>query len=508
MTTDRLPLIALVGRPNVGKSSLFTRLARKREAIVDSTPGVTRDRHYAKVTWQEYSFILIDTGGIEPLPSGKNDGGKAFPKEAGTGDRAKVVGGIQDQTWVAIEEADVVLCLLDGREGVAAEDHRVVDILRRSGKPVFFVVNKVDSPEQEDKFVPQFYELGVEELWPISCSHGFGINTLMPALVEKMAFPEESGDLPENTVGIACIGRPNVGKSSLINRLLGEQRMIVSSVPGTTRDSVDTLLEKDGNAYLLIDTAGIRRRGKIRENNLERFSVMRALSALERCDLALFLIDAGEGITEQDTKIIGYAMERGRACLVLINKWDLVRGDKKKQKWIMDEVAMATRFIGYAPTMTISALTGLRIPKIFKIVDEVGSQYSTRINTGMLNRIFEVAILKNEPSLHRGRRLKFYYATQVSTKPPTFVCFVNYPDAVHFSYKRYLINQVRAETGLDSTPLRLIFRQRKGRPKGAGKQKAEARGTEDRGQRTKPQNSRKPKGRNTRGRKTKGRKQK
>ncbi len=460
MTTDRLPLIALVGRPNVGKSSLFNRLARKREAIVDSTPGVTRDRHYAKVTWQEYSFILIDTGGIEPLPSGKNDGGKAFPKEAATDDRATVVGGIQDQTWQAIEEADVVICLLDGREGVAAEDHRVVDILRRSGKPVFFVVNKVDSPEQEDRLVPQFYELGVEELWPISASHGFGINTLMPALAEKMVFPEEVGDLPENTVAIACIGRPNVGKSSLVNRLLGEQRMIVSKVPGTTRDSVDTLLEKDGGAYLLIDTAGIRRRGKIRENNLERFSVMRALSALERCDLALLMIDAGEGITEQDTKVIGYAVERGRACLVLINKWDLVRGDKKKQKWIMDEVAMATRFIGYAPTMTISALTGAGTKKLFPVINEVYKQFSLKFTTNRINRVLQKAVDEHSPSLHRGHRIKFYYATQVATRPPTFIVFVNYPKGVHFSYYRFLINSFREGLGLDKTPLKLRLKER------------------------------------------------
>ena len=371
MKKDRLPLVALVGRPNVGKSALFNRLTRKRNAIVDSTPGVTRDRHYAKVNWEEHKFILIDTGGIEPLPTEKGQGGKAFPKEAATDERVLVVDGIQEQTWIAIDEADIILCLLDGRDEVSSEDYRVADALRKSGKPVFFVVNKVDSPDLEDRMVAQFYELGVEELWPVSASHGYGINTMMEAVVEQMVFPEVSPDLPEETVAVAVIGRPNVGKSSLVNRLLGEKRMIVSKVPGTTRDSVDTLLEQDGKSYLLIDTAGIRRRGKIRDNLLEKFSVMRALSALERCDLALFLIDAGEGITEQDTKVIGYAIERGRACLVLINKWDLVSGDKKKQKWIMNEVEMATRFIGYAPTMTISALTGSGTGRIFPSVDTV-----------------------------------------------------------------------------------------------------------------------------------------
>lgn len=459
MKTDRLPLIALVGRPNVGKSSLFNRLTRKKNAIVDSTPGVTRDRHYAKVQWQEHTFILIDTGGIEPLPTQKGEGGKAFPKETATDDRVIIVDGIQEQTWQAIKEADVILCLLDGREGVAGEDYRVAEVLRKSGKPVFFVVNKVDSPLLDDQLVPQFYELGVDTLWPVSASHGYGLNTLMGALVEKMAFPEEVVDMPEDTVAIACIGRPNVGKSSLINRLLGETRMIVSNVPGTTRDSVDSLLEQDGRSYLLIDTAGLRRRGKIQEK-LEKFSVMRAISALERCDLALFLVDAGEGITEQDTKIIGYAIERGRACLVLLNKWDLVRDDKRKQKWIMDEVAMATNFIGYAPTLTISALTGAGTQKLFPVINDVYEQFSLNFTTNRINRVLQKAVENHTPSLHQGRRIKFYYATQVSTKPPTFIIFVNYPKGVHFSYYRFLVNSFREGLGLDKAPLRVVLKER------------------------------------------------
>lgn len=459
MKTERLPLIALVGRPNVGKSSFFNRLTKKRDAIVDSTPGVTRDRNYAKVQWQEHSFILIDTGGIEPLPTKKGEGGKAFPKEAATDERVQVVGGIQEQTWQAIKEADIILCLLDGRAGVAGEDYRVAEALRKSGKTVFFVVNKVDSPQLEDQLLPQFYELGVEALWPISASHGYGINSLMDALAEQMVFPDAAIETPEGTVAIACIGRPNVGKSSLVNRLLGETRMIVSSVPGTTRDSVDTLLERDGRSYLLIDTAGLRRRGKVQEK-LEKFSVMKAISALERCDLALFLIDAGEGITEQDTKIIGYTIERGRACLVLINKWDLVQGDKKKQKWILDEVAMATNFIGYAPTLTISALTGVGTKKLFPVINDVYGQFSLEFPTNKINRVLQKAVENHTPSLHQGRRIKFYYATQVSTKPPTFIIFVNYPKGVHFSYYRFLVNSFREGLGLDKAPLRVVLKER------------------------------------------------
>lgn len=452
-------MIALVGRPNVGKSSLFNRLTKKRDAIVDPTPGVTRDRHYAKVTWHDQTFILIDTGGIEPLPTQKGEGGKAFPKEASTDDRVSVVDGIQEQTWLAIREADIILCLLDGRAGVAGEDYRVADALRRSGKPVFFVVNKVDSPQLEDQLISPFYELGVDSLWPVSASHGYGIDSFMTALLEKMVFPEEVLEMPEGTVAIACIGRPNVGKSSLVNRLLGETRMIVSNVPGTTRDSVDSLLEKDGRSYLLIDTAGLRRRGKIQEK-LEKFSVMRAISALERCDLALFLVDAGEGITEQDTKVIGYAIERGRACLVLINKWDLVQNDKKKQKSIMDEVAMATNFIGYAPTLTISALTGSGTKKLFPVINDVYEQFSLEFTTNRINRVLQKAVENHTPSLHQGRRIKFYYATQVSTKPPTFIIFVNYPKGVHFSYYRFLVNSFRDGLGLEKSPLRVVLKER------------------------------------------------
>ena len=458
LNKEKLALVALVGRPNVGKSSLFNRLLKKREAIVDDLPGVTRDRHYAKVEWQGRGFVLIDTGGIEPLPTEAVGG--AFPKEAKLDARSLVVNGIQEQTWLAIQEADLVVLLLDGREGLAGEDYRVAEIMRKSGKPVFFVVNKVDGPELESKLLPPFYDLGATFLWPVSAAHGYGVETLLDDLVAKL--PDHSAEpqeLPENTVAMACIGRPNVGKSSLVNQLLGEKRMVVSEVPGTTRDSVDTLFRRGKNAYLLIDTAGIRRKGKVQEK-LEKYSVLRALNSLEKCDVALFLIDAGEGITEQDTKIIGYTIERGRACLVLLNKWDLVRGDKKRQKWLLDEVARLTRFMGHAPVLTVSALTGSGVGKILPTIDKVYRQFSLEFTTNRLNRILQKVTDEHNPPLYQGRRVKFYYATQVGSKPPTLVVFTNYPKGVPPSYERFLVNRFREELGLDKAPLRLILKER------------------------------------------------
>jgi GTPase len=442
MKNEQCPLIALVGRPNVGKSTLFNRLTKSRKAIVDPTPGVTRDRHYETVTWDDRSFVLIDTGGIEL-------------------DRdEKMSGFIQEQTWQAIQEADLIVFMLDGRGGLLAEDYEVVRLLRRSSKPLYHVVNKIDGPDQEDKLIPQFYELGVDKLWPISSEHGYGIKDLFDSLVESLEPPEEVDGLPEDTIRLACIGRPNVGKSSLINKLLGQERMVVSDIPGTTRDSVDTLLERKDSHYLLIDTAGIRRKGKVTDK-LEKFSIIRALSAMERCDVVLLLIDAGEGITEQDTKVISYALERGRACVLLVNKWDLLKGDKKQQKWVMDEVAMATRFMEFAPRLTISALTGAGMQKILPAINEVYSQYIKTFSTHRINKALQSAIQKHTPPLHKGRRLKFYYTTQISNKPPTFIIFVNYPKGVHFSYYRFLVNQFRSELGLEKTSLKIILKERK-----------------------------------------------
>jgi len=454
MTKVKLPLVALIGRPNVGKSTLFNRLTRTTKAIVDPTPGVTRDRHYERVTWNDRMFMLVDTGGIE-IEKGVS-GDPRF-------DHQSMERGVQDQTRQAIADADAILFLLDGRANLTAEDYEVAALLRKTDKPLYFLVNKIDSPELEQQLLPIFYELGAAKLWPISSAHGLGIGGFMDALVGELPLPDEVDQgLPEQTLKVACLGRPNVGKSSLVNRLLGEERMIVSDVPGTTRDSVDTLLTKNGKHYLLIDTAGIRRKGKV-QDKLEKFSVMQALAAIERCDIALLLIDAHEGITDQDTKVIGYALERGRACIVMINKWDLVQGDKKQQKWIMDGIDRATRFIGFAPSMTISALTGAGIKKLFPVLSEVYAQYSKSFSTNKLNKVLKQAVESHTPPLHKGKRIKFYYTTQVATQPPTFVIFVNYPVGVHFSYYRYLVNSYRAGLGLEKAPVRIFLRERERR---------------------------------------------
>jgi len=447
------PIVAIVGRPNVGKSTFFNRVTRTRDALVENFPGVTRDRIYGDAEWDDVAFTLVDTGGFTEAEDDFN------PQ-------------IKFQVEQAMQDADVIVVMLDGKAGISPFDNDIIQLLRSITKPVLFAVNKIDGIEQEDNLY-EFYSIGVEELHPLSAEHGYGINDFLDRLVDALA-KILAGQAPaehEESVKVAVVGRPNVGKSSLINKVLGEKRLLVSDIPGTTRDAVDSLYTSGDSLYRLIDTAGIRRKGKV-QKKLEKFSVIKALKSLDRCDVALIVLDADAGVTEQDVNIAGYAYERGCGCIFLLNKWDLVDKDSRTLKRYQDQIRMDSKFLQFAPVLTISALTGQRVQKIFKIVDAVFDQYSTRINTGTLNKIFEGAIFRNEPSLHRGRRLKFYYATQVSTKPPTFVCFVNYPDAVHFSYKRYLINQVRAETGLENTPLRLIFRQRKGRPKGARNPKA------------------------------------
>jgi GTP-binding protein len=443
----RSAIVALIGRPNVGKSTLFNRITRSKKAIVDSTPGVTRDRHYDNVTWYEKSFILIDTGGIE------EDRRKDEDKDV-------MAGNIREQSLQAIEEADILLFLLDGKEGATPTDFEVTDLIRKTDKPVYFVVNKIDGPEHEANLLPAFYELGVDTLWPISAEHGYGLRTLMDNLIKEFPQDKSTSLYPADTIRLAFFGRPNVGKSSLINRLLGEDRMVVSSIPGTTRDSVDTLLTRKDKNYLLIDTAGIRRKGKVKEK-LEKFSILRALGALERSDLALILIDAEEGITEQDTKVIGYTQEQGRACILVINKWDLVKRDEKRQKRILAEVEMATPFVGFAPVLKLSALTGAGTKKLLPTIDGIYRQYSQKFPTNRLNRVLQRAIEKHPPSLHRGRRIKFLYTTQVASRPPTFTIFTNYPKDVHFSYQRFLINTFRQELDLDKSPIRLFFRERK-----------------------------------------------
>lgn len=441
MTPDVTTLVALIGRPNVGKSTLFNRITRKRDAIVDPTPGVTRDRHYAQVSWEEKAFTLVDTGGIE-------EDDKAF------------AGHIRRQAIQAMEEAQVILFLMDGRQSLTPSDYEIVDILRRTRKKVFFVVNKIDSPEKEIELLSPFWELGIDTLWPVSAEHGYGLATLMEGVVKELPEDTQEAVLPEGTVKLAFLGRPNVGKSSMINAIMGQERMVVSDIAGTTRDSVDTLLTHGKYSYLLVDTAGIRRKGKTTDK-LEKFSILKALGALSRCHIALVLIDAAEGITEQDTKVLGYTQEEGRACIILVNKWDLLKGDTPGQKKLMEEIAMATTFMSFAPVIKVSALTGQGIKKIFPEIGKVYRQFTERFPTSALNQLLEDAVAKHTPPYHKGRRLKFYYTAQIGTSPPTFALVANAPKGVHFSYQRYLTNQFRERLGLDRVPVRLFLRPKK-----------------------------------------------
>ncbi len=445
------PIVAIVGRPNVGKSAFFNRITRTRDALVDDFPGVTRDRHYRDASWNEIEFTLVDTGGFTE--------GDEFSD------------GIRFQVEQAIEDADVIILLLDGKAGISPFERDMVDLLRITDKPVFYAVNKIDGAEQEIQ-VSDFFSLGVEPLFPVSAEHRYGIVDFLDALVEGFSAIDKDPDqkAAEDSIGLAVVGRPNVGKSSLINRILGEERHLVSDRPGTTRDAVDSVYLVGGKAYLLIDTAGIRRKGKV-THKIEKFSIIKALRCLDRCDVALVVLDASEGITEQDISIAGYAFERGCGCIFLLNKWDLLEKDTHTVKKYLDELRMQAKFLRFAPAMTISALTGLRVAKIFKWVDDVYDQYAQRIGTGQLNRILETSLAKNPPPLHRGKPIKFYYSTQVTARPPTIVCFVNYPEAVHFSYKRFLINQIREQAGLDKTPLRILFRQRENRKQRKRKRK-------------------------------------
>lgn len=433
------PIVAVVGRPNVGKSTFFNRIVGKRIAIVEDTPGVTRDRIYGDASWLEHEFVLVDTGGIEPI---KDD---------------IISTQMRRQAQLAIDTADVIVFLVDGREGVTAADEDVADMLRRSNKPVVLGVNKVDHPKFEDA-IYDFYSLGIGNPITISGEQGLGLGDLLDEVVSF--FPETESEETAEATRIAIVGKPNVGKSSLVNALLGYERTIVSEIAGTTRDAVDTPFDYEGQPYILVDTAGIRRKRAIDEATIERYSVIRSLGAIRRADVVLIVLDANEGMSEQDVRIAGYVHEEGKASVVIVNKWDLIEKDTHTMNQFKEKLYADLAFMDYVPILFISAKTGQRVNKIFGLVQHAYEQNCLRVSTGTLNDIVNEAITITEPPSDKGRRLKIYYATQVSTKPPTFVLFVNEPALMHFSYKRYLENYLRKSFSLDATPIRLIVRQR------------------------------------------------
>ena len=434
-----LPVIAIVGRPNVGKSTLFNRLTRKRDALVDDIPGVTRDRLYATVEWNGKSFVLVDTGGFDSLSE------------------ERLSAEVTRQVEIAIEEADVVILLLDGKAGLTLSDEELYLLLKRSDKKVLCAVNKIDGPEHEPQTL-EFYSLGMDRVFPISSAHGYGIGSLMDQVIGDLPSIEDL-HLEEGRRGIAIIGRPNVGKSSLINRIIGSERLIVSEQPGTTRDAVDISFERRGESYLLIDTAGIRRRTRVKER-IEIFSTIKALKAISRCHIALILLDSKEGICEQDARICGYALDRDCGIILALNKWDLVKRDPSHIRSVGNAIERQLVFISFAPRLHISALTGEGVAKLFPIIDTVWKQLNTRIPTPALNKALEKAVNRHPPPQSSGRELKLLYATQVSVHPPTIIIFVNRADYVRRTYERYLINQFKAQLGLDLIPLKIVFRER------------------------------------------------
>ena len=435
------PVVAIVGRPNVGKSTLFNTLAGDRISIVQDTPGVTRDRIYADVTWLNYNFTIVDTGGIEPE---SND---------------IILKSMREQAEIAIETADVIMFVTDVRQGLVDADGKVADMLRRSKKPIVLVVNKVDNFEKFMPDVYEFYNLGLGDPQPVSAASQLGLGDMLDEVVKHFgenALNEEEDERPR----IAIIGKPNVGKSSIINKLLGEDRVIVSNIAGTTRDAIDTTIKRNGTEYVFIDTAGLRRKNKIKEE-IERYSIIRTVSAVERCNVAVLVIDATEGITDQDAKIAGIAHERGKGMIIAVNKWDAIEKNDKTMKKFTEDVREKLSYMPYAELLFISAETGQRLPKLFEMIDMVIENHSLRVATGVLNEIMAEAVALNQPPSDKGKRLRLYYITQVSVKPPTFVIFVNDKELMHFSYTRYIENKIREAFGFKGTPLKFIIRERK-----------------------------------------------
>ena len=435
------PVVAIVGRPNVGKSTLFNALAGEKISIVKDTPGVTRDRIYADVSWLDRNFTMIDTGGIEP------------------DSKDIILSQMREQAQIAIDTSDVIVFMTDVRQGLIDSDSKVADMLRRSGKPVVLVVNKVDSFEKYMPDVYEFYNLGIGEPIPVSAASRLGLGDMLDEIVAY--FPEKDGEDAEDArPRIAIVGKPNVGKSSIVNKLLGEQRVIVSDIAGTTRDAIDTEIMHEGREYVFIDTAGLRRKSRIKEE-LERYSIIRAVTAVERSDVVLIVSDAVEGVTEQDAKIAGIAHERGKGIVVVVNKWDAIEKDDKTMKKYENEIRRVLSFMPYAEIMYVSAQTGQRLGRLYDVIDMVIENQTLRVATGVLNEIMMEAVAMQQPPSDKGKRLKLYYITQVSVKPPTFVIFVNDRELMHFSYTRYLENKIREAFGFKGTSLKFFIRERK-----------------------------------------------
>lgn len=433
------PIVAIVGRPNVGKSTLFNRIVGERVAIVQDQPGVTRDRLYQDAEWLGRRFTLVDTGGLDLQENGE------------------IIGQVRDQADLAIRESDVVLFVVDARSGLTATDEEVAEMLRHSEKPVILVANKVEKFDGSQDFY-DFYQLGLGEPIPVSAAEGMNTGDLLDRILELLP-PNEEEEFEPDTIRIAVIGRPNVGKSSLVNSILGENRVIVSNIPGTTRDAIDIHFEREGRRYVLVDTAGIRRRSRIDEPT-EKYSVIRSLRAVDRCEVALMLLDATQGVTDQDKRIVGYAHEEGKACVLIVNKWDLVEKDDRTINRYTERIRHELGFMQYAPILFVSALTRQRVHRVLELVNYVSEQHNQRVATANLNSLIRDAILQSPPPAQKTKRLKVLYATQGGVKPPKFVIFVNDPELMHFSYLRYLENQLREAYGFEGTPLKFVLRKR------------------------------------------------